>query len=201
MNTTATTLPDEKELFALLSQGDQVAFTKIFDYYEPRIYPFVLKITKSETTAEEIVQELFIKLWTGRIALAKIENPRSYIFRMAANRTSNYLRDLAKNIKLVKNAAGQMLVEKNTTEEAIDYKYTQEIINKVVDQLPAQQKQVYKLSRQQGLNAEEISKEMGIAEKTVKNHLTEALKFIKAQLQQSPGTAIALILFMLKNAR
>ena len=198
---TPTTLPDEKELFALLSQGDQVAFTKIFEYYEPRIYPFVLRTTRSEIIAEEIVQELFIKIWTNRIAMANIQNHRSYIFRMAANSTTQYLKNIAKNIRLVQNAAGQMAVEKNTTEEAIDYKYTQEIINDAVDQLPAQQKMVFKLSRQQGLNAEEISKEMGIAEKTVKNHLTEALKFIKAQLQQSPGTAIALILFMVKNAR
>ena len=201
MINTASTLSNEKELFIQMSQGDQVAFTEIFDYYEPRIYPFVLKLTRSETTAEEVVQELFIKIWTSRRDLAKIENHRSYIFRMASNRTANYLRNIANNIRLVQNAAGQVVVEKNTTEEVIDYKYTQQIINKVVDQLPSQQKAVYNLSRQQGLNSSEISKQMGIAEKTVKKHLTEALKFIRTQLQQSPGSAIALILFMVKNAR
>lgn len=201
MNTTAATLTNEKDLFILLSQGDKAAFTKIFEYYEPRIYPFILKITRSEVSAEEIVQELFIKLWTGREGLAKIQNHRSYIFRMASNRTANYLRDLAKNTRLVQNAAGKMVVERNTTEEAIDYKYTRRVINKVIEQLPAQQKRVYELSRQQGLSAEEISQQMGIAEKTVKNHLTEALKFIRTKLEQSPGTAIALILFMIKNAR
>ena len=61
MTASAAILPNEKELFVRMAEGDQAAFTKIFDHYEPRIYPFVLKITRSELSAEEIVQELFIK--------------------------------------------------------------------------------------------------------------------------------------------
>lgn len=184
-----------------MATGDQVAFTKIFDHYEPRLYPFILKITRSEITAEEIVQELFIKLWIDRHKALDMVNPRSYIFRMAANRTANYLRDLARSTKLVRDVAGRMLVEKNTTEEAIDAKEMQEIINKVVELLPEQQKKVYKLSRQEGLTAEEIAIRMNISHKTVKNHLTEALHFIKDKLQHSPGAVIALIIFLMKNSR
>ncbi len=201
MTAPAAILPNEKELFALMATGDQVAFTKIFDHYEPRLYPFILKITRSEITAEEIVQELFIKLWIDRHKALDMVNPRSYIFRMAANRTANYLRDLARSTKLVRDVAGRMLVEKNTTEEAIDAKEMQEIINKVVELLPEQQKKVYKLSRQEGLTAEEIAIRMNISHKTVKNHLTEALHFIKDKLQHSPGAVIALIIFLMKNSR
>ena len=201
MTTAINILPNEKELFTLMSQGDQVAFTKIFDHYEPRIYAFILKITRSEINAEEIVQELFIKLWTDREKLADIKFPRSYIFRMATHRAANYLRQLARNTRLVKTVAGNLVVEKNTTEEILDYKEMEETINKVVEQLPTQQKTVYKLSRQEGLNAEQIATQMNLSEKTVKNHLTEALRFIRERLQQSPGTAIALIIFLVKHAR
>lgn len=201
MITSPEILPNEKELFALLSTGDQTAFTRIFDYYGPRIYPFVLSMTRSKDSAEEIVQELFIKLWTNRATAGEIDHPRSYIFRMASNRTISYLKTQARNIRLVEKATGGMLVEKNTTEETIDYRETEEIINKLVDQLPAQQKKVYHLSRQEGLSYEEIAERLNISRNTVRNHLAEALKSIKEKLQNLPGTAIALIVFLVKGVR
>lgn len=201
MTSTPAILPNEMELFALMSKGDQAAFTRIFDYYEPRIYPFVLKMTRSEVSAEEIVQELFIKLWTNRETAAQIENPRSYIFKMATNRTVGYMKTMARRVRIVEKVTGQVTLERNVTEEMLDLKETEEIINKAVEQLPEQQKKVYMLSRQQGLNAEEIAARLDLSPKTVKNHLTEALRFIKEQLQSSPGTAIALIIFLVKNAR
>ena len=128
-----------------MSEGDQVAFTKIFDYYEPRIYPFVLKITRSEIIAEEIVQELFIKLWINRATATDIENPRSYIFRMAVNRSTGYLKKVARRMRMIESVTSQAVLEKNTTEDMVDYKETEDTINKLVEQLPSQQKKVYKL--------------------------------------------------------
>jgi RNA polymerase sigma-70 factor (family 1) len=194
-------LPNEKELFVLISKGDQAAFTKVFDHYEPRIFPFVLKITRSEMFAEEIVQELFIKLWTNRSAVADIENPRSYIFRMATNRTYNYLKSQARRLVAEERGTDLALLEENSTEELIDFKQTEETINKAVESLPEQQKKVYILSRRLGMSAEEIAEQMNLSPKTVKNHLTEALRSLKQQLQNSPGAAIALIVFLVRNAR
>ena len=201
MTASAAILPNEKELFVRMAEGDQAAFTKIFDHYEPRIYPFVLKITRSELSAEEIVQELFIKLWTNRAAAKKIENPRSYIFRMATNRTKKKKKTMARQVRIVEKATGQVVIERNVTEEMVDLKETEELINKAVQQLPEQQKKVYILSRREGLNADEIATKMNLSSKTVKNHLTEALHTIKERLQNSPGAAIALIVFLIKNAR
>jgi RNA polymerase sigma-70 factor (family 1) len=194
-------LANERELLALMSKDDQAAFTKIFDHYEPRLYPFVLKMTRSEVVAEEIVQELFIKLWTSRALAPQIENPRSYIFRMAVNRTLRYMQTRSRQASLVEKAGGRMTVEKNFTEEIIDLKETEALINKAVELLPEQKRKVYTLSRQQGLNNEQIAEQLNISKSTVKNHLTEALHFIKQQLQNSPGATIALIIFLVKNAR
>lgn len=176
-------LQDEKDLFYRLSQNDKGAFTLIFDHYEPRIYPFLLRITKSETAAEEIVQEVFIKLWTLRAEADKIENPRSYIFRMATNKAVSHLRSLSKTTKLMQHVAGNTATARNITQENIDYKQTEDIINKLADQLPTQQQKVYKLSRQQGMSNEEIAGQLHISPSTVKNHLTEALRFIRERLQ------------------
>jgi RNA polymerase sigma-70 factor (ECF subfamily) len=191
-------LQDEKDLFYRLSQNDKGAFTLIFDHYEPRIYPFLLRITKSETAAEEIVQEVFIKLWTLRAEADKIENPRSYIFRMATNKAVSHLRSLSKTTKLMQHVAGNTATARNITQENIDYKQTEDIINKLADQLPTQQQKVYKLSRQQGMSNEEIAGQLHISPSTVKNHLTEALRFIRERLQQSSTSIIFLVTFLVK---
>lgn len=192
-------LSNEKELFVRMAQGDHTAFTRIFDHYESRIYPFILKITRSEIDTQEIVQELFIKLWTLRGKMTEIENPRSYIFRMATHRTMNYLRSRARNRKHVGTAASQIIMQKNTVEEEFDLKEMEDTIIKIVAQLPAQQQSVYKLSRQQGLKAKEIAERMNLAEKTVKNHLTEALRFIKEKLEEIPGATITMIMFLVET--
>ena len=108
---------------------------------------------------------------------------------------------MARQVRIVEKATGQVVIERNVTEEMVDLKETEELINKAVQQLPEQQKKVYILSRREGLNADEIATKMNLSSKTVKNHLTEALHTIKERLQNSPGAAIALIVFLIKNAR
>ncbi len=201
MSTAPTILYNEKELFALMAKGDEAAFTKIFDYYQPRLYPFVLKMTRSEMVAEEIVQEFFIKVWTNREAATNIEHHRSYMFKMVVNRTISYMRSIARRARVAENAASESMLERNTTEEMVDLKNVEEIINEAVKLLPEQQKKVYILSRRQGLNAEEIAGLMNLSHKTVKNHLTEALRFIKGQLQDLPGSTLLLIVFLVKHSR
>ncbi len=195
-----TILDNESELFIQLSRNDQAAFTRIFDHYEPRIYAFVLKMTRSEVAAEEIVQELFIKLWTSRETAAAIQNPRSYIFRMATNRTANYLKSLARNHQLEKKISALGGSSINSTEQIIDLKETEEQVNKLLDQLPEQQRKVYILSRKEGLNTGQIATLLTLSEKTVKNHLTAALRFMKEKLRESPGTTTSLVLLLAKMA-
>jgi RNA polymerase sigma-70 factor (family 1) len=201
MQSSPTILPNEKELFGLISQGDQVAFTKVFDHYAPRIYPFVLKMTHSEALTQEIMQELFIKLWTNRASMKDVQNHRSYIFRIATNGTYKCLKADARRATIEEAGGAIRTLETNSTEELIDFKQTEEIISKAVESLPEQQKKVYVLSRKVGLNAEEIAKHLNLSPKTVKNHLTEALRSLKQQLQNSPGTTIALIVFLLRYSR
>ena len=122
-------LPDETSLFARLSEGDVDAFTTIFNFYEPRLYPFVLKMMRSETIAEEVVQEVFIKLWTNRASFATVDNPRSYIFRMASNHTINHMRNKARQMKLAKEVAGAHDDESRVTEETLELKELQHLVN------------------------------------------------------------------------
>ncbi len=191
-------LPNERELFTRISQGDEAAFTQVFYYYEPRIFPFLVKLTDSKQLAEEIVQELFLSLWLKKESAAGIENPRAYIFRMAANKATNWIKKEAIKARHETNVVATLKDDYNTAEDTLAIKEIQEVVNKAVEELPPQQKIVYKLNRQEGLRNEEIAAQLNISEKTVKNHLTEALKTIRQHLQKEPGTSFTLLLLIMK---
>jgi RNA polymerase sigma-70 factor (ECF subfamily) len=191
-------MPNEAELFSRLSKDDVEAFTAIFNFYEPRLYPFVFNMTKSETIAEEVVQEVFIKLWVNRNSVAALDNPAGYIFRMASNQTITHLRTKARQHKLAKAVAQGSDEESNITEEMLELKEVQGLVNEAVEQLPTQRKLIYKLSRQQGLKNDEIAAQLNISISTVKNQLTEALRSIKEHLKQHPGTSVIIIMIVMK---
>lgn len=184
MSAYSTILPDEKDLFARATEGDQVAFTSIFDHYSPRIFAFVSKMTKSQTEAEDITQEIFLKLWASRKKFPEIKSYNSYIFTMAFNYTINYIkRNNWKTGKLclVKNDLSD---HSNITEETIDFNESNLLVQQAVQKLPPQKKIIYKLNREQGLTLEQIAEKMNLSRNTVRNHLVEAISFIRTYIKQ-----------------
>lgn len=169
----------ETELFSMVSKGDQKAFNEVFDLFEPRLFAFVCKLTRSKVAAEEIVQELFIKLWTTRKRLAEVKNPRAYIFSMAANFTFNYLKKVARESTLAEKVRQKSPTFSNVTEEVIHFLETQKLVMEAVEQMPAQRKAVYLMSREGGLSKEEIAQKMNLSPNTVRNHLSESLRVIR----------------------
>lgn len=169
----------EIELFSLVSRGNHKAFQEVYDHFEPRLFAFVCSMSKSKTTAEEIVQELFIKLWTTRDRLAAVNNPRAYVFTIAANLTYNYLKKRAREIALAEKMRQKSSVISNATEEVIYFLESQKLVEEVVEQMPAQRRAVYLMSREEGLSKEEIATKMSISPNTVRNHLSDSLRLLR----------------------
>lgn len=175
----------EKELLLRIAEGDEKAFTELFNAFDPKVYPFVLKMVKSESLAEEITQEVFVKIWTGRSKLTHIENPEAYIIRMAANHSINAIKKhVSDRVFLLRLSQEPGNDNHYHTENQFNYTETRRLIDEAAELLPAQQKQVFHLSRTEGLNYEEIAERMKISKNTVRNHLVEALKSIRRFLQE-----------------
>ncbi len=177
-------LPNELDLFARAAEDDRTAFTAIFDHYSRRIFAFVLKMTKSQTIAEDITQEVFLKLWTSREKLSEIKTYNSYIFTMAFNCTINHIKKNVWETGKLRQIKNNLNGHSNITEETIDFNESNFLIRQAVLQLPPQKKIIYKLNREQGLTLEQIAEKMNISRNTVRNHLTEAIRFIRAYIQQ-----------------
>ena len=174
----------DRDLFHLIAGDNEAAFAELFRRYDRRIYPFVLKMIKSEAQAEEITQEIFIKIWRYRDKLIPIDQPEAYIFTIAARHTLDQIRKRLNENKMLQRLSATLAPAHNDTEEALLLRDKEALVQQAIELLPPQQKTVYLLSRQQGLSYEEISREMGISVNTVRNHLVKALQSLRTWLDQ-----------------
>lgn len=178
-----------------VSEGDEQAFRIIFDRYRVKLFYFISNLVNSEATAEELVQEVFVRLWTSRTKLAEVENLDSYIFVTARNRTLDYIRSTITERNMKSEWLRRSHLEGNYTEEEVDLKQSKKLIDEAVAQLPAQQARVFRLSKEYRLKRQDIARELNISENTVRNHLSEAIKSIQAYLEQHGDKALLLLLW------
>lgn len=171
------------------------SFKRLFDSYKNRLYGYVFAITRSPYAAEEITQEIFIKLWLCRDILHEVENLDGYIFTMTRNKTLNYLRKAACDVKLLHTLQQQALPENNNVEERALLLEYDRLLRDALSLLSPQRRLVYQLSRDNGLNHDEIANRLHLSRNTVKNHMVEALRFIRHYLGEHGAAAI--ILFFL----
>jgi len=180
-----------------LSKGDERAFRAIYDAYFHHLSAFVLKICKSAEATEEIVQDIFLKLWINRQSLTEVGSPEAYIFSMARNRAIDYLRRLAKDTGLISVLTGELLTEGNDIEERLHAKDLRRLIEDALAPLSVQKKTIFHLSKEEGLSHDQIAEVMQLSKSTVKNHLSETLRHIREHLSQQPNSEATLLLILL----
>lgn len=188
-------LHNERELFNQLSLGDEDAFTEIFHFYSRRLSPWLLKKTKDAEAAEEIMQDIFLKIWINRDRLANIENPEGYIYKVAANLMLDHFRKLATEHKILNRFQnGKSNAVDASSQGVIDLRETQKLIEQAVQLLPDQRKRIYTM-RQEGMSYQEIADELQLSINTVKNQLIAAGKSIRGHLVQNGISTLAIISF------
>ena len=154
---------------------------------------YALKLSKNRYVAEEILQEIFLKLWTNRIQLPEVQNIGTYIFVMVKNRTLDHLRKIANESRLF-NEVWHTISEEQELSGLLDVKDSMRLIEKAVGQLSPQKQKIFYLSRSEGLSHRQIAEKCSLSESTVKNHLVETLRHIRLFLQQHNATLALLVL-------
>lgn len=170
---------NEKLLVSELMGGNEKAFRKLFNAYRNDVYAYSISIIKTKTLAEEIVQDVFLKIWQHRDRLNPDLSFKSYIFTITRNLTFNLITKVANNRKMkeevfYKSQKSYTPVEDRIAE--IDYEL---IKNEAIELLPARRKIIFKMSREEGKSYEEISKELNISVSTVKGQMSKALATIR----------------------
>jgi len=179
----------DEQLSRLIS-GDQHCFEKVYCCYKDRIYYYALKLTKSEELAEEVVQDVFIKIWTNREKIDTQYSFSSFVFRVAHNHAINILKRIAYE-KVAKERISKTAISSvNDTEDNVIYKEYMEIMADAIEQLPPKRKSIFNLSRTRGISHDDIAYGMGISKNTVKSQLVKATKSIRTYFTLHSGIAV-----------
>jgi RNA polymerase sigma-70 factor (family 1) len=189
----AAVIYNEQELLQQVSLGNEEAFRELFTAWHHRLSGYMYRITESRELTQDIVQEVFLKIWMSREALAEVNNFKNYLFVIARNMALNELRKIATRLRYENNLTDQEI----TTEEPEEYYQT--LIDEAVNQLPGRQREVWLLSRQDRLTYQQVADQLQVSKDTVKTHLRLASGFINQYLQSKISVLILLAAFYDEN--
>ncbi len=173
---------EQNQLITGLRAGDKKVYQKIFDtFYEP-LCNYCMSRIQSQEDAEEIVQDIFVKLWVKRDELNIAQSLRAYLYRMALNKIINY----TEHHKVRRIHQAETLATHsphNDQISVIQENEIQQIVFETVDSMPPKRRAVYELSRHEGLKYAEIAEQLDISIKTVEAHLSKALEQLRIALK------------------
>lgn len=177
-------MKSEKELLYSLKNDDVKAFDQLFAEYGKRLYHFSYGYLKSQHDAEEVVQEVFLRIWRNRHNLNPELSFKAYIFKIAYH----YILELF-NFSNSENLYKHQIISESyefTDElnERLNYQLLYEKVEGLINQLPPRQKEILIKRKRDGIPVKDLAEQLGISPKTVENHLTESIKNLKRNLSQ-----------------
>jgi RNA polymerase sigma-70 factor (ECF subfamily) len=176
-------LHTEKLLLRQITRHDEKAFKTLFEAYQPRLYHYLIGIVKSKETAEEMVIDVFLKIWQQRERLGGVERFDAFLFRIAFNHSVDFLRRAARNPK-IKDVIWQEieLAGGSPSDEPVLVKEYEVKLKEAIGLLPPQRQLVFRMSREKNFSHSAIAEKLQLSKYTVSNHITESLRFIRAYL-------------------
>jgi RNA polymerase sigma-70 factor (family 1) len=181
-------LYNEKELFPLIANGDERAFSVIVARYTSIVYAHLLIYLKDGQRAEEITQDIFMSIWRNRQKLPGMENFPGYVYVITRNKVLTIIKEkLFATPEPPSDLLASLLA---SPDSPVQLKELLQTIQKGIDLLPNRRKEVFKLSRQENLTYEEIAEQLNISKNAVKQHITEALVFLRNYLKKEMDVII-----------
>jgi RNA polymerase sigma-70 factor (ECF subfamily) len=173
-----------EEMLILMRQGNEAAFEELYNRYWKKLYNAIYSRTRSAEWSEGIVQDFFTSLWLKREKLEISVSFEAYAFTAVRYHLFHYIQKEVNRKKYSDSLRALPVQHPNSTEEAVLLSDLNDRLSKAVTQLPEKCRSVFELSRREHKTNREIAEELGISEKTVENHLTRALKFLRLSLKE-----------------
>jgi RNA polymerase sigma-70 factor (ECF subfamily) len=183
---------NEYNLVQLLQSGDVAAFDSLFEVYSPKLFGFAMKYFKNESDSEELVQEVFIKVWENRVKLKSELSFKSYLFTIALNQIRKYFNKKASSLRYLESLQNDPDFTDNQAILDEDYELAFQHIKLIIEQMPPRRREIFTKSKLEGKSSKIIAAELNISAGTVDNQVSEALRFIRSRLN---AENIALLLF------
>jgi len=197
--TKANKLHHENELLLKVAAGDEHAFRRLFTAYHQQLGIHIYRITNSAELAEEVVQDVFLKIWMTRETLGNIDDFKAYLFVISKNHALNCLKKLAKErIQIKRLEQGSIGMLSAEQDSGIYYN----LLDEAIDHLPPQQQKVYLLSRHNRLKYAEIADQLKLSRETVKKYLqiatTSITDYVRTRLDVYLVVLLAIVYLISK---
>ena len=167
-----------------LRDGDAFAFEWLFEQYSSKLFHFVNKYLNNKEESEEIVQDVFLNLWKHKKEIRSGEAFKSYLYQIALNHIRNYFIKKQIREKHKQLIAQEYLAVNDSEIEKPDYASVIGRVDQLIEQLPEKRREIFLLSRKEGLDIAEIAHYLGISESTVKNQISSAIAFLKGEVKK-----------------
>jgi len=176
--------PDElyvKSLQTQIAAGNQQAFTGLFRLFYSKLHSFCMQYVHVKEVAEEITNDVFIKLWNRREEIVQINNLSTYLFVAVKNYSLNYLKQYSHlHVAVEDNEGASGLINRNDPEQELEWKEISFQLNQAIDNLPDQCRTIFKLVKEDGFRYKEVAEILGISPRTVETQLFRAIKKLQA---------------------
>ncbi len=180
-------LVNEEVLLERLAQGDELAFKALYDFYAPGIFRVASRYLQSDILAEDVLQEIFLSVWVRQAGFPEVKSFQAYLLTMTRNLCLKLLKNDAENARIRREFLFRM--ELDTTESERDY---HQMLQQAIESLPPQQQLIFKMAKLQRMSHEAIARELQLSASTVNNHVTAALRSVRAYLRQAVAAWILL---------
>lgn len=190
---------NDHELLLSVCANNEEAFKILFTRYRDRLFVYLLKITKSREASEEMVMDVFLKIWQIREKLNEIEDFPSFIFLVARNKAVDFLRLAAKD-RVLRDLIWEEIETPSDrlSDDNLIATQLREKIETVIGRLSPQRQIVFRLSREQQLSYGQIASHLRLSKSTVKNHMLDSLQFLRRHLSAHMELILIILLLFKK---
>ncbi|WP_270090817.1 RNA polymerase sigma-70 factor [Sphingobacterium sp. SYP-B4668] len=171
--------PSERDTLLQLQNGDMQAFGLLYRRYSRVIYGNILRLVHDEVVAEDLLQDVFVKIWEHRALIDPERSFTAYLFTCSRNLVFNFKRRLKLEMESAIQLAYGNSEGENTVDRLLDSKETQQLLEIVINRLPTQRQKIFRLCKMEGMSYQEVADQLDISVSTVRDHIVKANKFIK----------------------
>lgn len=187
--------PYEKTLLLdAIAAGDEAAFSRIYDHYQPGVRTYVVRLVKIPELADDLVQDIFIKLWEKRKTLPEVKCFSAFLFTIARNHSLNSLQAIARSDQALPDLIRHFQTHR-ADDETLDKDYLR-FIEKALAAIPPRSREVFRLCREQSMSYEQAAAELGISRNAVKKHMVAVMRNLREAAGKELGLSMDLFVFL-----
>lgn len=193
----ATTQNNESDILQLLQKGNIDAYVQLYNRYHGQLYSYILQFVKVPSVAEDILQDVFLKIWELHAGIKPELNFKAYLYKISRNKVFKHFQQLGNNQQMRIQLLYHLPKYISDSDLQLAWQQYEQLLHNAITQLPPQRQKIFKLCREENMTYAQVSQQLGISTNTVKEHMVLAMKSIKEQLGRNEQNIFAVASLLL----